>query len=85
MVSQNVIPISQLEEWAKLRYLKELLSNKHFRKVALVFTASRKSHIEIGSAKKKCQRRNRTFPQFPAPQTGFASSRYTIQRYTIHP
>ena len=71
MVSQNVIPISQLEEWAKLRYLKELLSSKHFRKVALVFTASRKSHIEIGSAKKKMSKAKPNIPTIPCATNGF--------------
>ena len=53
MLPQDVIPLSELKEYAKLRYLKILLPNKHLQEAALVFTPSGKSHEEIESAGKK--------------------------------
>ena len=74
MLSQDVMPLSQLTQQAKLRYLKELSSNKHLHEAALVFTACSKLH-------KLCilfsRATRRTFPQFPTPQTTYSESNYS--------
>ena len=45
MFSQDVIPLRQLTEYANLRYLKKILSNKNLQESALAFTASSKNQL----------------------------------------
>ena len=82
MLSQDLIPLHQLKELVKLRYLKKLLSNKHLQEVALVLNASSISYEEIESTGKKSnvyyfQGRHRPFPQIRTPKPPYLESNYS--------